>query len=90
MEQALSNPKNVGNKAEIKVISARPFVRCARHGAADNSVRTVSQGHLHTYRFCDGVWIFHLEQVEYTPDAQRKMNQITLDSVKIIASDSSL
>ena len=49
----------------------------------------LNQGHLHTYRFCDGVWIFHLEQAEYKPDT-RTGEQLEIGSVKIIASDSSL
>ena len=50
----------------------------------------VVQGHLHTYRFCDGVWIFHLEKAEYRPDTKTPGQLINCDAVKIIASDSNL
>ena len=41
------------------------------------------QGHLNTYRFCDNVWTFVLENVEF-----REVQEIAkVDKVKIVACD---
>ncbi|XP_051145690.1 transcription initiation factor IIA subunit 2-like [Andrographis paniculata] len=44
------------------------------------------KGHLHTYRFCDNVWTFLVQ------NAQLKSEEIqeTVESVKIVACDSKL
>lgn len=46
----------------------------------------VLQGHLHTYRFCDNVWTFILQDALFkTEDSQE-----TVGRVKIVACDSKL
>ena len=40
------------------------------------------QGHLNTYRFCDNVWTFVLNDVEF-----RNGDFVTVDKVKIVAVD---
>ncbi|KAK6143641.1 hypothetical protein DH2020_023989 [Rehmannia glutinosa] len=44
------------------------------------------QGHLHTYRFCDNVWTFILQNAQLKSEE----GQETVDSVKIVACDSKL
>eukprot|EP01112_Ceratiomyxa_fruticulosa_P018731 TRINITY_DN603_c0_g2_i1.p1 TRINITY_DN603_c0_g2~~TRINITY_DN603_c0_g2_i1.p1 ORF type:complete len:115 (-),score=18.32 TRINITY_DN603_c0_g2_i1:208-552(-) len=41
------------------------------------------KGHLHTYRFCDNVWTFILENAQFKIDTET----FTLDKVKIVACD---
>ncbi|XP_024396064.1 transcription initiation factor IIA subunit 2 isoform X2 [Physcomitrium patens] len=44
------------------------------------------RGHLHTYRFCDNVWTFILEQASFKTD-----NDVTaVDRVKIVACDAKI
>jgi transcription initiation factor TFIIA small subunit len=44
------------------------------------------QGHLHTYRFCDNVWTFILENASFKTD-----NEVTaVDRVKIVACDAKI
>mmetsp|Transcript_48396 Transcript_48396/g.90106 ORF Transcript_48396/g.90106 Transcript_48396/m.90106 type:complete len:115 (+) Transcript_48396:53-397(+) len=46
------------------------------------------KGHLHTYRFCDNVWTFILEDAEFkatTPGGATEI--INVDKVKIVACD---
>ena len=44
------------------------------------------QGHLHTYRFCDNVWTFILENASFKTD-----NDVTaVDRVKIVACDAKI
>ena len=45
-----------------------------------------SQGHLHTYRFCDDVWTFVLQNAEYKID-NTGGEPMTCDYLKIVASD---
>jgi transcription initiation factor TFIIA small subunit len=44
------------------------------------------QGHLHTYRYCDGVWIFNLTDATFRNE---EMTQ-NIGKVKIVACDASL
>ncbi|XP_073024611.1 transcription initiation factor IIA subunit 2-like [Primulina eburnea] len=44
------------------------------------------KGHLHTYRFCDNVWTFILQNAQLKSDE----GQETVDSIKIVACDSKL
>ncbi|EYU39055.1 hypothetical protein ABFS82_14G104300 [Erythranthe guttata] len=44
------------------------------------------KGHLHTYRFCDNVWTFILQNAQLKSEE----GQETVDSVKIVACDSKL
>ncbi|KAK4401766.1 UNVERIFIED_CONTAM: Transcription initiation factor IIA subunit [Sesamum calycinum] len=44
------------------------------------------KGHLHTYRFCDNVWTFILQNAQLKSED----GQETVDSVKIVACDSKL
>ncbi|GER36373.1 transcription initiation factor IIA subunit 2 [Striga asiatica] len=44
------------------------------------------KGHLHTYRFCDNVWTFILQNVQLKSEE----GQETVDAVKIVACDSTL
>lgn len=41
------------------------------------------QGHLNTYRFCDNVWTFVLNNVEFKEVSEL----VTVDKVKIVACD---
>ena len=41
------------------------------------------QGHLHTYRFCDNVWTFILQDASFKQDGVTK----EVDLVKIVACD---
>ncbi|XP_024396060.1 transcription initiation factor IIA subunit 2 isoform X1 [Physcomitrium patens] len=48
--------------------------------------KTSFKGHLHTYRFCDNVWTFILEQASFKTD-----NDVTaVDRVKIVACDAKI
>lgn len=40
-------------------------------------------GHLNTYRFCDNVWTFVLNQVEFKEVSEL----VTVDKLKIVACD---
>jgi transcription initiation factor TFIIA small subunit len=51
---------------------------CARSRAA-------LQGHLHTYRFCDNVWTFFLENATFTLTLGSGTETVTVDKAKIIA-----
>ncbi|KAG8368472.1 hypothetical protein BUALT_Bualt15G0049000 [Buddleja alternifolia] len=44
------------------------------------------KGHLHTYRFCDNVWTFILQNAQFKSEE----GQETVESVKIVACDSKL
>ncbi|XP_075520819.1 transcription initiation factor IIA subunit 2-like [Primulina tabacum] len=44
------------------------------------------KGHLHTYRFCDNVWTFILQNAQLKCDEGQEI----VDSVKIVACDSKL
>ncbi|KAL1544314.1 transcription initiation factor IIA subunit 2 [Salvia divinorum] len=44
------------------------------------------KGHLHTYRFCDNVWTFILQNAQLKSEE----GQETVDSLKIVACDSKL
>ncbi|XP_076921978.1 transcription initiation factor IIA subunit 2-like [Bidens hawaiensis] len=56
--------------------------------ALDTQVKTkVSiKGHLHTYRFCDNVWTFILQDVVFKYDERQE----NVGRVKIVACDSKL
>ncbi|XP_057788144.1 transcription initiation factor IIA subunit 2 [Salvia miltiorrhiza] len=56
--------------------------------ALENEVKSkVSiKGHLHTYRFCDNVWTFILQNAQIKSEE----GQETVESVKIVACDSKL
>jgi transcription initiation factor TFIIA small subunit len=60
----------------------------AMNEALETKVRTkISfKGHLHTYRFCDNVWTFIIEDASFKglPDGPENM---TVDKVKIVACD---
>ncbi|ORX44252.1 transcription initiation factor IIA, gamma subunit [Hesseltinella vesiculosa] len=46
--------------------------------------RTTIKGHLHTYRFCDDVWTFIVENPSFKFD----QDTVTADKVKIVACNS--
>ena len=47
------------------------------------SVSLLFQGHLNTYRFCDNVWTFVLNKVEF-----REVGELVqVDKVKVVACD---
>jgi transcription initiation factor TFIIA small subunit len=47
--------------------------------------------HLHTYRFCDNVWTFILENVKFkTANYSGIVEEIHADKVKIVACDSKI
>lgn len=46
----------------------------------------VEQGHLHTYRFCDNVWTFILQDAVFKSEECQE----TVNRVKIVACDSKL
>eukprot|EP00244_Chara_vulgaris_P000884 TRINITY_DN11466_c1_g1_i2.p2 TRINITY_DN11466_c1_g1~~TRINITY_DN11466_c1_g1_i2.p2 ORF type:complete len:107 (+),score=18.54 TRINITY_DN11466_c1_g1_i2:365-685(+) len=48
--------------------------------------KTVFRGHLHTYRFCDNVWTFILEDGLFKTDNE----QINVERVKIVACDAKI
>ncbi|GAM23620.1 hypothetical protein SAMD00019534_067950, partial [Acytostelium subglobosum LB1] len=56
--------------------------------ALANTVRNKAtfKGDLHTYRFCDSVWTFILENAEFKTDNE----VIKVDNVKIVACDANL
>nr|CAD1831819.1 unnamed protein product [Ananas comosus var. bracteatus] len=56
--------------------------------ALENQVKTkVSiKGHLHTYRFCDNVWTFILQDATFKSDEMQEQ----VGRVKIVACDSKL
>lgn len=47
---------------------------------------SLKQGHLHTYRFCDNVWTFILQDATFKNDEMQE----TVNRVKIVACDSKL
>mmetsp|Transcript_7733 Transcript_7733/g.13297 ORF Transcript_7733/g.13297 Transcript_7733/m.13297 type:complete len:114 (+) Transcript_7733:216-557(+) len=50
--------------------------------------KTNFKGHLHTYRFCDNVWTFILENAEFKTTLQGGGSEtIQCDKVKIVACD---
>ncbi|KAG0611526.1 hypothetical protein M758_7G146400 [Ceratodon purpureus] len=49
-------------------------------------VKSRIKGHLHTYRFCDHVWTFILENASF----EIKSRVISVDRVKIVACDAKL
>eukprot|EP00850_Spirogloea_muscicola_P017343 SM000148S01020 [mRNA] locus=s148:144181:145107:+ [translate_table: standard] len=48
--------------------------------------KTKFKGHLHTYRFCDNVWTFVLEDATFTTDGEMQH----VDRVKIVACDAKI
>jgi hypothetical protein len=51
-----------------------------------NPPRTsLSQGHLHTYRFCDNVWTFFLENATFTLTLGSHSETVAVDKAKIVA-----
>ncbi|KAK8919065.1 Transcription initiation factor IIA subunit 2 [Platanthera zijinensis] len=58
--------------------------------ALENQVKSKvsikSQGHLHTYRFCDNVWTFILQDATF----KNEESQENVGRVKIVACDSKL
>ena len=49
----------------------------------DSCYLSFFQGHLNTYRFCDNVWTFVLNNVDF-----REVHEmVTVDKVKIVACD---
>ncbi|KAH9560944.1 hypothetical protein CY35_06G135900 [Sphagnum magellanicum] len=44
------------------------------------------KGHLHTYRFCDNVWTFILENAVFKTDSESQ----SVDHVKIVACDAKI
>jgi len=49
-------------------------------------VKTSFKGHLHTYRFCDNVWTFILENASFKTDN----DVLAVDRVKIVACDAKI
>jgi transcription initiation factor TFIIA small subunit len=45
----------------------------------------LAQGHLHTYRFCDNVWTFFLENATFTLTLGSNSETVAVDKAKIIA-----
>ncbi|KAG6408995.1 hypothetical protein SASPL_132023 [Salvia splendens] len=90
MTEALEN--EVKNKVSIKEQEAVQFVAplvfwirsAVQFSICD--VRHVLQGHLHTYRFCDNVWTFIVQNAQIKSEE----GQETVGSVKIVACDSKL
>ncbi|KAJ3683305.1 hypothetical protein LUZ60_013532 [Juncus effusus] len=56
--------------------------------ALENQVKSkvTIKGHLHTYRFCDNVWTFILQDAAF----KNEESQETVGRVKIVACDSKL
>ena len=53
--------------------------------------KTIFGGHLHTYRFCDNVWTFILENVKFKIAHHDGMvEEIHAEKVKIVACDSKI
>ena len=53
--------------------------------------KTIFGGHLHTYRFCDNVWTFILENVKFKIANHAGMvEEIHAEKVKIVACDSKI
>ena len=53
--------------------------------------KTVFKGHLHTYRFCDNVWTFILENVNFkTTNPGGEADETHVDLVKVVACDSKI
>ena len=53
--------------------------------------KTIFGGHLHTYRFCDNVWTFILENVKFKIASHDGMvEEIHAEKVKIVACDSKI
>ncbi|BBN18521.1 transcription initiation factor TFIIA small subunit [Marchantia polymorpha subsp. ruderalis] len=48
--------------------------------------KTTFKGHLHTYRFCDNVWTFILENAVFKTDNELQ----PVDRVKIVACDAKI
>ncbi|KAH8960390.1 hypothetical protein BDL97_06G129800 [Sphagnum fallax] len=48
--------------------------------------KTNFKGHLHTYRFCDNVWTFILENAAFKTDNETQ----NVDHVKIVACDAKI
>ncbi|CAK9230082.1 unnamed protein product [Sphagnum troendelagicum] len=48
--------------------------------------KTNFKGHLHTYRFCDNVWTFILENATFKTDNETQ----NVDHVKIVACDAKI
>jgi transcription initiation factor TFIIA small subunit len=48
--------------------------------------KTHFKGHLHTYRFCDNVWTFILENAVFKTDGESQ----SVDHVKIVACDAKI
>eukprot|EP00245_Coleochaete_scutata_P013472 TRINITY_DN548_c0_g1_i2.p1 TRINITY_DN548_c0_g1~~TRINITY_DN548_c0_g1_i2.p1 ORF type:complete len:120 (+),score=21.62 TRINITY_DN548_c0_g1_i2:41-361(+) len=48
--------------------------------------KTTIKGHLHTYRFCDNVWTFIIQNGEFRTDSESQM----VDMVKIVACDAKI
>ncbi|CAK9878945.1 unnamed protein product [Sphagnum jensenii] len=48
--------------------------------------KTNFKGHLHTYRFCDNVWTFILENAAFKTDNETQ----SVDHVKIVACDAKI
>eukprot|EP00850_Spirogloea_muscicola_P018514 SM000170S02686 [mRNA] locus=s170:199025:200002:+ [translate_table: standard] len=48
--------------------------------------KTSFKGHLHTYRFCDNVWTFVLEDATFKTDGETQH----VDRVKIVACDAKI
>ena len=54
--------------------------------AASQMLCCGKQGHLHTYRFCDNVWTFILENASFKTDN----DVLAVDRVKIVACDAKI
>ena len=53
--------------------------------------KTILGGHLHTYRFCDNVWTFILENVKFKiANHDGMVEEIHAEKVKIVACDSKI
>ena len=53
--------------------------------------KTTIKGHLHTYRFCDNVWTFILEDVSFkTVNQSNIIEEIHVEQVKVVACDSKI
>eukprot|EP01097_Dermamoeba_algensis_P010416 TRINITY_DN76_c0_g1_i1.p1 TRINITY_DN76_c0_g1~~TRINITY_DN76_c0_g1_i1.p1 ORF type:complete len:112 (-),score=17.55 TRINITY_DN76_c0_g1_i1:45-380(-) len=81
LEELLQNSK-ISPELAAKVLLQ--FDKSINH-ALTNQVKTKAsfKGHLHTFRFCDGVWTFILENTAFRTETET----IHVNVVKIVACD---
>ncbi|KAB5557041.1 hypothetical protein DKX38_007950 [Salix brachista] len=77
----------VKSKVSIKKLSMQPTI-CGRACRFLHLQSTIAElmGHLHTYRFCDNVWTFILQDAVF----KNEDTQENVGRVKIVACDSKL